>query len=330
MDFDSEGPQESLIHPAPERTALRTRQLLIAGSLAFVFSHGALIISASAALGLESDASWWLVFLPVWLGNALCLVCMVASWFASCPYVQLCLSESQARLGDDNPSILTEILPDIVMAFLGLVFIALELAAEILLCRYLSGLQRGAAPAILPAAVVFMAVSLLASCRGVCLRTSSATFLLCGAGLFASSAAALRVEGGLPGPGAWLLVLPWCGAAAGLLAAAARRLRACGRVLSREERLLGVAEQVVLLGLLAALLTVALSLAPGGGCGGGGRLRAGRCRAALPAGAAAGGGVCLLALLWARAALLESRAASVPDRLIAWRAAGPLAGGEAC
>lgn len=320
MDFEPDLATESLIGSAAERTALRTRQLLAAGRLAFVFSHGALVITVSAALASESDPSWWIVFIPVWLGNLLCLVLIIASWFASCPYIQLCLSERQARLGDTNPSILTEILPDIVLAFLGLIFMALALTAEIMFCRYLSGVQQGETPAILPSAVVFIVVSLLAACRGICIRTSSALFVFFACGVLATSIAALCVKGGLLGRNGWVLVLPWCASAAGLLVCAVVRLRGCRLVLNREERLLRIAEQVVLLEVFAALLVAVAMLVLSGGCDQGERLHAAHCQAVLPASAAAGGGVCIVALLWGRMAFIESRTSSVRDRLIAWKA----------
>jgi len=295
----------------------------VAGRLTFVFSHGAVIISASTALASGSDPSWWVVFLPAWLGNILCLVCIVASWFASCPYIQLCLSERQARLGDNNPSILTEILPDIVLAFLGLIFMILALTAEIMFCRYLSSMQRGEEPAILPSAVVFIVVSLLASCRGICIKTSSAMFFFLGCGVLATSIIAISVQGGLLSSHGWVLVVPWCVAAAGLLISAMLRLRSCTRVITREERLLRIAEQVVLLEVLAALLLMVYMLIASGGCDEGRHLHVAQCQAVLPASAAAGGGVCLVAILWGRMALLESRKGSIRDRLIASKAAQP-------
>mmetsp|Transcript_137173 Transcript_137173/g.382620 ORF Transcript_137173/g.382620 Transcript_137173/m.382620 type:complete len:333 (-) Transcript_137173:81-1079(-) len=321
MDFEPEGAQESLIQSAQEKTALRTRHFLVAGRLAFVFSHGALVITVSAALGWEADPSWWLVFLPVWLGDSACLVLVVASWFASCPYIQLCLSERQARLGDNNPSILTEILPDIVLAFLGLIFMAFALAAEIMLCRYLDRVQHGETNTIVPSTVVFIIVSLLATCRGICIKTNSAIFVFFGGGVLATSIAALCVAGGLFGNHGWVLVLPWCFSAAGLFVDAACRLRWCKLVLSRQERLLHIAEQFVLLEVLAALFVVILKMVSSGSCSEGQHLRAGQCSGVAIAGIAAGCGVCTVALLWGRMALVESRTSSVRERVIAWKAA---------
>ncbi|CAE7480154.1 unnamed protein product, partial [Symbiodinium necroappetens] len=140
MDYEPDGTQELLIDSSQERTARRTEHLLVAARLSFFFFHGLLIISAS--LGFE-EVSWWLIFTPAWLGDVVCLVLVILSWFGSCPYVQSCLQERQARLGDTNPSILTDILPDIVMGILSLIYMLLALVAELLLCRYLSELSHG-------------------------------------------------------------------------------------------------------------------------------------------------------------------------------------------
>ncbi|CAE7468872.1 unnamed protein product [Symbiodinium pilosum] len=132
MDYEPDGTQELLIDSAQERTARRTEHLLLAARLLFFFFHGLLIISAS--MGFE-EVSWWLIFTPAWLGDTVCVVLVILSWFGSCPYVQSCLQERQARLGDANPSILTDILPDIVMGVLSLVYMLLAVLAELLLCR---------------------------------------------------------------------------------------------------------------------------------------------------------------------------------------------------
>ncbi|CAE7879430.1 unnamed protein product [Symbiodinium microadriaticum] len=77
-----DGTQELLIDSSQERTARRTEHLLVAARLSFFFFHGLLIISAS--LGFE-EVSWWLIFTPAWLGDVVCLVLVILSWFGSCP-----------------------------------------------------------------------------------------------------------------------------------------------------------------------------------------------------------------------------------------------------
>ena len=34
-----------------------------------------------------------LTFLPAWIGDAVCALLVILSWFASCPYIQLCLED---------------------------------------------------------------------------------------------------------------------------------------------------------------------------------------------------------------------------------------------
>jgi len=319
MEFEHESAQTQ-IASAHERTATWTRNLIAAAKLIFVFSHGAFVISASIALAWGRDPAWSVVFLPVWLGDILCLILVVGSWFASCPYIKLCVDEGQNRLGDHNPSILTEVLPDIVMAFFGTIFLAVTLAAEVMLCGHLESEPRGMPRPLLPSAAAFITASLLAVCRGVCIQSSSPIFLSLGSGVLSTSLLALWTTGGLLGSSGWLLVLPWCASAAGLFAATVRGEQSeAAAVLCREERMLRWLQQLVLLAVLAALLLLAALLAPGG-CDAVRWPHSGRCGAAAAAGVMAGGCSCAAALLWARLALVECRTGSVRARLFAWRA----------
>lgn len=329
MDQAAEGTHEPFIPSAQEKTAQRTRNLLVAARLAFTFSHGALVVTASVQLGWEGDASWWTVFLPAWLGNATCFVLIILSWFASCPYIQLCLNERQARLGDCNPSILTEILPDIVMAILGLLFLVLALTAEIMLCGYLDRRHYGESQnSLWPSAVVFIIVSTCACCRGICISTSSELFSFFGGAVLLSFVAALSVPGGLDGHSSWVVALPSLLAASAMLVVNVRRLRGCSVVLQREERILRIVEQFILFLAMVALTVLVLLLAF---CGRGDTHNlAIQCGAARGgAAAAAGGGVCILAMLRARMAMVESRLGPVNERMISWKAAGSHPRGQA-
>jgi len=259
--------------------------------------------------------SWWTVFLPAWLGDAICVILIILSWFGSCPYIQLCLHERQARLGDTNPSILTEILPDIVMGILALVFMILALVAELLLCRYLNavGSGEGLAPPLAPCGIFFLLVSLLVCCRGVCIRTSGELFNFIGGGALATTVAALCLPDGPLGKSGWVLLVPWIFSAAGLFGASLMRLRRCRHVLSREELLLRRVEQVLLLGVSIALLVLVLLLAPAPGLQGAeSRSTSAGC------GIFAGSGVCIVALLRSRMAIVEHRSGSIRERIMAF------------
>lgn len=306
---------------------MRTRDLLVGARLLFIFAHGALMVSASLATFGEDHPSWWDIFIPVWLGDVLCAGMIVSSWFASCPYIKLCLSEHQARFptpmgfpGEEvNPSILTEILPDIVMAIFGLIFVALSLLAEYMLCEYLDLGERGEPRSLAPTGMVFIVVSLLATCRGVLMRGGS-LFAIVGAAVLVTIIAWLcmdKEQVGFVDVG-WVLVLPALASSVGLLASAAWRLRRCKKVLSPAEQWLRVAEQVVLAVVLLAMLALLLVLASGRG-----NRRRGHWSVAAAAGVTAGSGVCMVASLRGMMAVLESRLSPVYDRMVALGAAEP-------
>lgn len=307
MDFMAEGAHELLRLPQ-ERTAMRTRQSLFAAGIAFAFSHGLLAITI--ALAWEADLSWWGIFVPVWLGDIFSAVFCILSWFASCPYVKLCLSERQARCGDTNPSILTDILPDIVWAVLGLLFVCLSFVGEVLLCRYLDHGQRGEQQDLWPSACVFLIMGFLACLRGILVSTSGEPFFIFGLAVLITTASALMR------PAAWVLMLPSSFAAAALIGSSSRRLRRYSCVLSREEQLVRLAEQVTLLVLAIALVGLTMALAVQGGGAGSNRVwHAVSSICAVFAGTA----VCSAAALRARMAMLEIRQGSVADRLLSWQ-----------
>jgi len=319
MDFIGDGNSESLIPSLQEtqaKTAQRTRNLLVATRLAFVFSHGALIMSVSVAVGWEVEASWWAIFAPAWLGDVCCAVLIIVSWFASCPYIQLCLSVRQARHGDSNPSILTELLPDIVLGILGLFALIWVFVAEIMLCWCLDKRQRGEAHNLLPSGVVLLVASTLGFCRGVCIKTDGNVYNMLGGGILVTIILALCVPDGPFRRESWVVLLPLPISAAGLLVVAIRRLHRCKMVLSREERILRVVEQVLLSGVCCAFVMVVYLL------------KEGQCSVQMPCsfagiwGVVAGGSMCAVAALRGRMAWVETRSSSVRERLIVWQATG--------
>ncbi|CAJ1368459.1 unnamed protein product [Effrenium voratum] len=308
MEYEPEGAQELLIDSAQEKTARRTRQLLLAARLAFFFSHGLLIVCASVALGWETNTSWWQIFSPAWLGDALCVVLVILSWFGSCPYIHLCLQERQARLGDNNPSILTDILPDIFMGVLSLVYLILALVAEILLCRYLDELRAQRAARTPTACATFLIlVSLLTCCRGVCISTSGELFSCLGAGALGSSVLGLLLPDGPFSTSAWVLFLPWLAAVLALELCSSLRLQRLRAVLCREEVILRMAEQVILFVVLLSLLAIIFEVSA--------FVQLGAVHAGA-AGVTLGSGVCALALLRGRMAVTENRFGALSERLL--------------
>eukprot|EP00933_Yihiella_yeosuensis_P017832 TRINITY_DN14822_c1_g1_i1.p1 TRINITY_DN14822_c1_g1~~TRINITY_DN14822_c1_g1_i1.p1 ORF type:complete len:340 (-),score=41.75 TRINITY_DN14822_c1_g1_i1:77-1096(-) len=308
MDYEPDAAEESLIDSSQERTAFRTRHLLIASRLAFAFSHGLLVVSGSVALGWEGDVSWYVVFAPAWFGDCVCMLLLISSCFASCPYIQCCLHERQARLGDTNPSILTNILPDIVMAILSFLFLLLAFLAELLLCWYLEAVRLGGNPALGPCASVFIVVSVITCCRGICISASGELFSFAGAAALLSSIASLSISGGPLGQHGWVLLLPWPLAVGGLLFCLTQRLGRAKQVLSPEEKRLRLGEQGVLAVVLVALSVSIITLA-------GMDESAESHRVSGTAGIVAGAGVAAVAVLRGRMALVESRISPISERL---------------
>lgn len=322
MDLGPDGQDDFLMPRAQARAAFRTHYVLVASRLLFVFSHGVLVITSSLYLrqgwqvSVQGESSWWLMFLPVWLGDTLCCMLVVYSWFASCPYIQLCLTERQARLGYSNPSILTDILPEIVMAILGLIFIMLALIGEILLCRYLSNLSRGGSgrvgdDSIVPAAIVLLLVALLGTCHGVCIRTDGDFFNALGFGALATFIAALCVPGGLAGSCSWVILVPAPLSSFGVLIAAIRSAKSCGDTLRPEERYLRTAEQFILVVVFVSFIGLICLLAS----------KADTYQSA-GAGAVAGAGICIIAVLRAWMARAECRQTSARDPVLSTAAPG--------
>lgn len=318
MDSSIEGARDWLIRPRhhhrEEQTSRRTAHCLIVARLFFVFSHGLLAITASVSVGTatEADDSWWALFSPVWFGDALAAGSCIAACFASCPYIKLCLAERQARHGDHNPSILTEILPDIVWAIFGLLFVIIGTVGEVLFCRYLDGRRRrgagdtgAAAAGLWPSILVSSIAAAMACCYGVCIRPNGEQLGLLGGAAFATAVAALFLPRGPTADDGWVLLIPSIVAAGGLAMFSCWRLQHCRRVLSREEALLRRAEQAVLLVVLLALLGLAAAL------------NLGSTQLLGIAGGTAGAGVCATAALTARFSFLESRLSSVSERLMA-------------
>eukprot|EP00927_Polykrikos_kofoidii_P008613 TRINITY_DN13590_c0_g1_i1.p1 TRINITY_DN13590_c0_g1~~TRINITY_DN13590_c0_g1_i1.p1 ORF type:complete len:353 (+),score=46.94 TRINITY_DN13590_c0_g1_i1:172-1230(+) len=337
MEYETRGNRESLVPSPQEKTALRTLHVLVAARLSFIFSHGVFLVAASAVQRLHAGTSWWCVFLPVWIGDALCVGLIIFSWFASCPYIQLCLHERQTRLGENNPSLLTELLPEIIMAGFGLLFVIVTFSGELLLCGYLDGSQHGHMASITPSAVVFILVSTCACCRGVCIRTDSELFILFGGGFMATCVAALFVPDVASDAHGWVLVLPSFVVSVGLIVTSASRMQKCSLLLRRidcgslrlmarhlrEERMLRALELILLLFILLSLALIML-----------------RCSSAslgssidddygTSGGMCVGACVCVIAILRARMGVMHATTGTDIEFLLGWSTTGtaPMASG---
>jgi len=283
-----------------ERTGTWTHYCCHAARLLFLLSHGLFVLAVSGSLHRLEKASWPLLFLPLWVGMPACILLAVASWFASCPYVQLCLSERLPRLGE-RPSILTEILPDIVLAVMGFIFLVIAFAAESMFCVYLDSAQRGAPRALPAAATLFSIAGLMATCHGVCFMHSP-LYLIGGSGLLATVVMFTATRGAGPHAQA-MAVLPAVFVVVGLEAVALNRLRGYWHFLSREERILRGAEAAVLATL--ALATTSLQA----------KVRDARLAEAGSEAAALGLGLCAVAALHVRLSYLETWKGPLHERL---------------
>jgi len=262
---DDLGNARELLAPPPskqERTAHRTQCIANATRLLFLFSHGTLVMCVSAHLDNLAEASWGLMFLPVWIGDGTCFVLLILSWFASCPYIRQCLTEKALSLGTHNPSILTEVLPEIVLAFLGAFFVLLIFAGEYALYAYLDSEQRGEPYSLVTSVLLISFVAILTICHGVCLVDDSVLFLAVGLSLLATIVlfAATREAEALHQAAS---LAPVAIAVACLLVAGVMRFATTRKILSREERILRMLEILMLFVMLCSVLAVVWKVAFG-------------------------------------------------------------------
>lgn len=250
---DEEDPRELREATAArqERTAFYTFLCCLSARLVFLVAHGLTCFAASVSLqDIESGtANWWLIFLPIWIGCACCLVLLIVSWFASCKYIKLCLSERVVRI-NDNPSILTEVLPDITTTIPGLIFLVLAFYSEFYLCEYLATSQAGEPSSLTSYMVLSTCVALLSICQGTLFTENSALWISLGAGLLVSSLSFAASRGEQKSAFLQALIfLPFVLAVATLLTASIHRLKRYAAVLRREEQTFQKIE-VALLGIL--------------------------------------------------------------------------------
>jgi len=296
-----------------ERAAYRTHACCHAARLLFLFGHGAFVFAVACSLGELDQANWWLMFLPLWICHAFSCAFVVASWFVSCPYIRMCLNERRTRLGD-GPSIFTEVLPEIVLAIPGFLFLVVVLLGELALCTHLDSSQRGR-PRRLPLAMgLLMLGAILAVCNGILVTANSPLFLSAGGGFlvaFVAYAATGGEDNVAPSVQA-LVPAPIALASIFLLGAGVQRLLQQRLALAFEEFILRVME-VVALGLF--VLGVALLTAD---------VARGRLDDAAPAGHLMGLTLCTVAGIRARIYWWEVRRGPIHERMFLL-----LAGGEA-
>jgi len=303
LQSSSSSVREILVPSRGEWTAPMTRYCGHAARIVFLLSHGLCVIVTSTTLAHLEKANWWALFTPVWIGYALCAVLIPASCCASIPYMMLCWQERQPRagVGDNNPSVLTEIAPDIVLSCVGFPFLVLTFLGEFKFCGYLNAVHQGK-PYNLAVPTVLLCISaLLAICQGVLFTHNSPLFIFGGSGVFFTMLIFVATHGGSAVSRA-LAIVPAAIAVLGLLLAMLVRLQRHFRFLNREERGLRMLEVGSLATLLTTLLLSAFKVA----------------RSNLPQAetevAVAGGSLCVVAVLRMRLCCWEVRGRPLDER----------------
>lgn len=149
--------------------------------LIFLLSHGLLVIVVSAQLD-NSEASWFWLFTPIWVGDVLCCLLAVFAWIASCPYITFAMSSMPANV-KGPPKLLTELFPEIFLAVLGFIFLVLIFIGEYSFCSYLAA---GDGTGLTSAAVPLCVAAALAVCHGALLTTDSPLYICVGLGVLLS------------------------------------------------------------------------------------------------------------------------------------------------
>jgi len=208
----------------------------------------------------------------------------------------------EPRMGDDNPSILTEILPELMFAVVGFLFVVLVSVAEYMLCLYLSAMHHGAMHGAWVVAL-FACVAAVILCHGICLTNNSVQYVLVGSGLLATVVFFVMTQGSGP-EGRCLVVLPTAIVIAGFICAGIQRFFSIRKFLSKEERLFRIAETIVLWIVFVAIALAMWSLY-------------GANLAVVKAnGVVTGIAVCLITLLRARMHVLEAQKKPLVERLL--------------
>ncbi|CAJ1337416.1 unnamed protein product [Effrenium voratum] len=306
VDEDSRA-RELRLSSRQERTALYTFLCCLAARLAFLVAHGLTLVVIFVSLNeiTTGQANWWLMFLPIWVGCASCTLLLMIAWCASCPYIKLCLSERQPRL-NDNPSILTEVLPEIVLTIPGLLFLVLAFCSEYHVCQYLTAAQAGAESSPTGLTTLLIMVSLLSLCQGALFKDNSALWLSLGAGLLTSAIcfAATRKSSAQQA----LVVAPFVFVVACLLLASVHRLKQYAAVLRADEKTL-LQTEACLLGILGVCL-VSVTY----------KVSVDKLKEASPEGCSSGILLCLLALPRAQLCIWEAQRGLLEDRTFSGQA----------
>lgn len=283
-----------------ESTGFRSHLAAHGARLVFLFSHGLLVVLVSASLANLSQASWHVLFAPVWIGNSMCIALLIWSVFASCPYIKRATKARRVRLGP-YPSLITELVPGIFLNILGALLMLIVTAGEWTLYKYLS---TAVARRLIEAAVFLSIVCLLAICRGVLLiHNSSPLVLSMAASVLLALYIFIGVRNGEPEEKAWVLA-PFVISVFVVLSHTFDRCRRHSKFMGCEEKLLRLLEIVALLACLFALASMTL------------KVRSDELGEAGIEGMIAGFSMGIIALLRARLVYWELRSGTLDTRVI--------------
>uniref|UniRef100_A0A0G4HWL5 Uncharacterized protein n=1 Tax=Chromera velia CCMP2878 TaxID=1169474 RepID=A0A0G4HWL5_9ALVE len=126
-----------------EATGRATQIWLTLSKLVFLSSHALLFVNVGLKLRGEGFRTFGQAFVITLTGIVVTACFLIVSWFASCRYIRSCVRQSTTRNGDENPSVLTEILPLILISLIAFLWIWIVFTGEFLLADFLDSLERG-------------------------------------------------------------------------------------------------------------------------------------------------------------------------------------------
>lgn len=258
--YQTESQDEPVPMPPPfksngeEMYASWTHNSLQFARLAFLFSHGVTVIMSASSLRDWRQTNWFSIFIPAWIGDALCLGLMIFSWFASCPYIRLCRQQSRVCIGR-RPSFLTEILPEILLSVIGVFGLIFIFIVELNICRFLMSAADGGAPRGVGVIAVFATIVSCCCClHGIIFQTSSSAISSSlGVSIFATVIIFLNTHADTDSNQAWILA-PALLAVVIILLSSTQRFIYNMHLLKSEEKCLRVSEMLFLVVLLASVL----------------------------------------------------------------------------
>lgn len=222
-----------LIGYRPEESGHLTAGFVVGAQIVLIFTHALFFIFLMNNFNSgQGYISWIWIFWIAWCGDLLGIFLLVLSWFASCSYINTCVSENASRVGQDtNPSVLTDLLPEIVLSIGGFIYVLLILITEILLYKFVSS---GFLVSYTPFVLTAVMICLISVTYGVLVHhDNSQVFFVLGTDGLVTLLLSLWVINGLV---ASVLVLPSGMSAAVLSILEALKLCKVWLVLCQEEK----------------------------------------------------------------------------------------------